>query len=740
MRVLATVATALVFLVNSTWAQEARTDTDKLRDRYDPRIHVVPDQVTGSPARVYGPFRPHPADVAVGSVAGTARNLIARNQDVLRVGPQDVREGSLHTIVAPKVGRVHRIEYRQAIDGVPVHGSRVFVALLNDASVLAMGAKTFRIPEMRTAPALSEDQALRIALSLNPGYKTGTAELVVLPEGAAQAREQQVVEVIRYRLVWDVSIDGPDYPTPEGYLIPLTYKLDAHTGAIVDQGYGVDFNYNLHGAVDHWRTVDRGGPAPESTDVATETLAEPVKLMVRPSYYQVGYWANRVTTDYTSPTFSYSLQPGYYDLFAYKHTGGDVWAQAYLLHLDLTAGDYEQHVGVVDGVGDHHVLNMWWHGEYAKAWFQAQGSTYRPSNHTDDAVDPESNTDPWGHVQIVTQKIAGENSYAVYEKNRILLAQSSSIRAEVIIHEWHHLVRRFLYEDAPCDSWVHEGMARYYACRAMADRFYKDALIDACCGHSINIDTGLTHKGSSSTPAAYVAPLPISYDERWTGPGNPTTGVIADMAWITASTLWDIVKHGVPPTGGAYSWMPDAGWDAVIWNGIAIYAPATLEELHLDIETMSYWWEDEEDADGDGLRDSTAWRTHAHDVFMEHGFPDHQWPLIPPGLPAPALQTALPNPVIASGGNFPNPFNPETWISFRLGARAEVSVTIYNARGAVVRVIELGSLPAGRYRDRADAAHWDGRNSAGEPVASGSYVYEIRAGSEVVTGRMLLTK
>jgi hypothetical protein len=94
----------------------------------------------------------------------------------------------------------------------------------------------------------------------------------------------------------------------------------------------------------------------------------------------------------------------------------------------------------------------------------------------------------------------------------------------------------------------------------------------------------------------------------------------------------------MPATGGANTWMPDPGWDAVICTAFASYAPLTLEELHLDIETMAYWWEHEEDADGDGLRDATDWREHAHNVFMDHVYPDHTWPLIPPGLPAPALQ------------------------------------------------------------------------------------------------------
>ena len=71
--------------------------------------------------------------------------------------------------------------------------------------------------------------------------------------------------------------------------------------------------------------------------------------------------------------------------------------------------------------------------------------------------------------------------------------------------------------------------------------------------------------------------------------------------------------------------------------------------------------------------------------------------------------------------NYPNPFNPETWIPFDLSEASRVKLTIYNSAGQTARVLELGQLPAGSYRSRAKAAHWDGRNNMGEPVASGIY-------------------
>ena len=93
-------------------------------------------------------------------------------------------------------------------------------------------------------------------------------------------------------------------------------------------------------------------------------------------------------------------------------------------------------------------------------------------------------------------------------------------------------------------------------------------------------------------------------------------------------------------------------------------------------------------------------------------------------------------PIVASEGgvatsllaNFPNPFNPETWIPFDLSEDADVTVSVYDARGVLTRRLDLGRLPPGAYRGRSSAAYWDGRNGTGEQVASGVYLYELRAG------------
>ena len=90
--------------------------------------------------------------------------------------------------------------------------------------------------------------------------------------------------------------------------------------------------------------------------------------------------------------------------------------------------------------------------------------------------------------------------------------------------------------------------------------------------------------------------------------------------------------------------------------------------------------------------------------------------------------------------NFPNPFNPETWIPYQLAKPAEVTVSIHSADGKLVRMLELGQLPAGVYQDRERAAYWDGRNEQGESVASGVYFYTLKAGDFAATKKMLIRK
>ena len=90
--------------------------------------------------------------------------------------------------------------------------------------------------------------------------------------------------------------------------------------------------------------------------------------------------------------------------------------------------------------------------------------------------------------------------------------------------------------------------------------------------------------------------------------------------------------------------------------------------------------------------------------------------------------------------NYPNPFNPETWIPYHLSKDADVTLHIYAVNGQVVRTLALGHQAAGMYQSRSRAAYWDGRNAFGEKVASGLYFYTLTAGDFSATRKMLIRK
>ncbi len=116
--------------------------------------------------------------------------------------------------------------------------------------------------------------------------------------------------------------------------------------------------------------------------------------------------------------------------------------------------------------------------------------------------------------------------------------------------------------------------------------------------------------------------------------------------------------------------------------------------------------------------------------------------LVPaPAIPFPTQTVLLPN--------YPNPFNPETWIPYQLAKPADVTVHIYSMMGRLVRTLILGYQPAGIYQNRSRAAYWDGKNEVGESVASGVYFYTLStestrdsgtAGDFSATRRMLILK
>lgn len=129
----------------------------------------------------------------------------------------------------------------------------------------------------------------------------------------------------------------------------------------------------------------------------------------------------------------------------------------------------------------------------------------------------------------------------------------------------------------------------------------------------------------------------------------------------------------------------------------------------------------------------------AHTYVFKFDFWQNKLDLFVDAGLAPILSKTIPK-ATALLPNYPNPFNPETWVPYQLAAAADVTLTIYAVDGTLVRTLALGHRAAGVYQSKSRAAYWDGRNELDEPVASGIYFYTLTAGDFSATGKMLVRK
>ena len=234
----------------------------------------------------------------------------------------------------------------------------------------------------------------------------------------------------------------------------------------------------------------------------------------------------------------------------------------------------------------------------------------------------------------------------------------------------------------------------------------------------------LEFEGDFDTDATLTFTIAAKAIADYNGPGFteqiPVTAYTESIVASTEAPLTETTLDGsavfLTLSGGrAYSFDV---YDAVTVSGIegaTIFSISrrggTLLRVRLEFE-------------GDFDTDAVLTFTVAADAIADYNGPP---------LTAQIPVTAIRENSLAA--NFPNPFNPETWISYQLAEPAEVILTIYAVNGQVVRRLVLGPQSAGTY-----AAYWDGRSEFGQPVASGVYFYTLTAGDFIATRKMLIQK
>ena len=195
-------------------------------------------------------------------------------------------------------------------------------------------------------------------------------------------------------------------------------------------------------------------------------------------------------------------------------------------------------------------------------------------------------------------------------------------------------------------------------------------------------------------------------------------GLVADPAWRpefgTTELFLRLRKHGDTYTG----WYKTREADPWIEIGVANF-PLT-PPLQLGIYA--------------GVAAPTGTLTVDYNYFRSTVDTDV---LASPMLQFAAIETPTETTLLP---NYPNPFNPETWIPYQLASPSDVTVRIYAVNGSLVRRLVLGHQAAGMYQGRSRAVYWDGKNEIGEPVASGVYFYTLTADDFTATRKMLIRK
>jgi hypothetical protein len=85
--------------------------------------------------------------------------------------------------------------------------------------------------------------------------------------------------------------------------------------------------------------------------------------------------------------------------------------------------------------------------------------------------------------------------------------------------------------------------------------------------------------------------------------------------------------------------------------------------------------------------------------------------------------------------NYPNPFNPNTTIEYKIAESAPVTLKIYNIQGKEIATLVNSDHTPGNY-----SVSWNGQDRFGQPVASGTYIYQLKAGKHQVSKQMVLMR
>lgn len=225
-----------------------------------------------------------------------------------------------------------------------------------------------------------------------------------------------------------------------------------------------------------------------------------------------------------------------------------------------------------------------------------------------------------------------------------------------------------------------------------------------------------------------VTPLPLQFGATWNTTESDTIGDPQTFAIITASNTsntvdgWGQVRL---PVGDFACLRIRANSETItktIFSGTVFLADTTTTIGYTWVSKNNYYLAMVTSQDGETNPNFTDALSFSRLASTTTSVASHSG------------QETIPN-VFELSQNFPNPFNPETKISFQLRQAGVAELSIFNIAGENVRTLVSALLPAGEH-----TVTWDGRDVSGRNLASGVYVYRLKVGNHESAKSMLLLK
>ena len=703
--------------VDRPLVEDAQAEWARFAAEYGQHLRVIPHRRTGYAAVIEGIFSVRnlmekvgiPAISGARSAESVVRALIDQNQKLFGTDSTNFPVCQYRTFGSSKFGTIHKIKLEQVYRGFRVKDGRCLVLMTQRGDFLGFELKSEPDIQVAVGNAISLEEAKRIALrSINkPLFESSinmSAELLIVNEDK---------DFPFYKLIWAVIIRRER-------MIPTLVTIDALTGAVISmEEYGDSDQFRNQGDIMFHYYDDQPGP---DNPYDTTSVPEPGSFSeLSGNYIDIHVFRRRWWWFDEEKGFSFATSGYPYYNITWDGSSSDDCYLKFIANEDSPTAtvtlqvDFEQGNPFVYDVGSPHtalqpsdptlhssrdIINVVIQCKRMNIFFNLMDNSERDFSYYKSHVD----------VDVYEYKNPARSGYTDSDDHFSVWANASYY--ETVQHEYTHTVIYDIYGwfgvgTSAEENAMDEAFAMYFPARVARDWCVEPR---TTYGNSRDME---------DPPRWHYSQHIDSQDDKY------------ENGMILASTLWDIVQSGLS-NGNDYATphpVPHAaGWDEIIWLAVMSEKDSFWEFRNRLVEMADAWG-------GQGYGQFAALRCN------EHGLPTQD------GTWAPALniqpltkQADTSELVNRLSQNYPNPFNPETWIPYSIAKGGQVSISIYDTSGKLIRILRLGNRKSGSYFAREKAAYWDGRNDDGEKVTSGVYFCTLKIGDFAQSRKMILLK